>query len=209
MIAKVTILFAALAAVHASALLGHGALVSTGVSTSARSQDVSFGNYALVMTSRTDSVPPTPDRRGDAHGNKKDPTPLLTSTEGPRVDYVADGQDSTHRQDQRTRNPPAPQRASSPAPTPPRRPVVNHVAPVVPAVAAPVLSLPQRLWRGSRTRGMSRPFGLTCLTCPAALLTEVLLDTEPLVLDSCSCWSCLRAPFGTWSRIRTGKAPLH
>ncbi|GFR30753.1 adult-specific rigid cuticular protein 15.7 [Trichonephila clavata] len=43
MIAKVAILFAALAAVSASGVLyGHGGLVNTGVSTSARSQDVSY-----------------------------------------------------------------------------------------------------------------------------------------------------------------------
>ncbi|GFY49790.1 adult-specific rigid cuticular protein 15.7 [Trichonephila inaurata madagascariensis] len=71
MIAKVTILFAALAAVHASVLLGHGALVSTGVSTSARSQDA-FGNYAFGYDIK-DGLGAANSRSevGDAHGNKK------------------------------------------------------------------------------------------------------------------------------------------
>ncbi|GFY58263.1 adult-specific rigid cuticular protein 15.7 [Trichonephila inaurata madagascariensis] len=55
MIAKVAVLFAALAAVNASGILyGHGALVNTGVSTSARSQDVFSETTLLVMTSRMD-----------------------------------------------------------------------------------------------------------------------------------------------------------
>ncbi|GFS35340.1 adult-specific rigid cuticular protein 15.7, partial [Nephila pilipes] len=67
----VAIFFAALAAVHASALLGHGALVNTGVSTSARSQDA-FGNYAFGYDIK-DGLGAANSRSevGDAHGNKK------------------------------------------------------------------------------------------------------------------------------------------
>ncbi|GFY55758.1 adult-specific rigid cuticular protein 15.7 [Trichonephila inaurata madagascariensis] len=95
MIAKVAILFAALAAVSASGVLyGHGGLVNTGVSTSARSQDA-FGNYAGYRHQGRPGAANPRSEVGDAHGNKKDPTPLLTSTAGARrVDYVADGHGS-------------------------------------------------------------------------------------------------------------------
>ncbi|GFY61076.1 adult-specific rigid cuticular protein 15.7 [Trichonephila inaurata madagascariensis] len=92
----ITILFAALAAVHASALLGHGALVSTGVSNSARSQDA-FGNYAFSYGIK-DGLGAANSRSevGDAHGNKKG-SYTIADIDGRarRVDYVADGQDSS------------------------------------------------------------------------------------------------------------------
>ncbi|GBN10140.1 Adult-specific rigid cuticular protein 15.7 [Araneus ventricosus] len=93
MIAKVAILFAVLAAAHASALLGHGALVSTGVSNRAQTQDVSFGNYAFNYGIQ-DGLGAANSRAevGDAHGNKKG-TYTIADIDGRarRVDYVADG----------------------------------------------------------------------------------------------------------------------
>ncbi|GIX97311.1 hypothetical protein CEXT_500321 [Caerostris extrusa] len=58
---RVAILFAALAAVHANVLLGgHGHLVNTGVSTSARTQDA-LANNARLHHQGWFWVPPTPD----------------------------------------------------------------------------------------------------------------------------------------------------
>ncbi|GFY44636.1 adult-specific rigid cuticular protein 15.7 [Trichonephila inaurata madagascariensis] len=143
MIAKVTILFAALAAVHASALLGHGALVSTGVSTSARSQDA-FGNYAFGYDIK-DGLGAANSRSevGDAHGNKKG-SYTIADIDGRarRVDYVADGHG--FRATVKTNEPGT--AASAPAAAliarpyaGPVAPVVNHVAPAAPALAAPAV----------------------------------------------------------------------
>ncbi|KAF8787598.1 Adult-specific rigid cuticular protein 15.7 like protein [Argiope bruennichi] len=92
MFAKATILLAVLAAVNASVLLGHGALVNTGVSASSRSQDA-FGNYAFGYDIK-DGLGATNSRSevGDAHGNKKG-SYTLADIDGRarRVDYVADG----------------------------------------------------------------------------------------------------------------------
>ncbi|GFS83956.1 adult-specific rigid cuticular protein 15.7 [Nephila pilipes] len=133
MIAKATILFAALAAVHASALLGHGALVSTGVSTSARSQDA-LGNYAFGYDIK-DGLGAANSRSevGDAHGNKKG-SYTIADIDGRarRVDYVADGHG--FRAVVKTNEPgtaasaPAAALIASPY-AGPVAPVVNHVAP--------------------------------------------------------------------------------
>ncbi|GBN22089.1 hypothetical protein AVEN_116098-1 [Araneus ventricosus] len=95
MFAKVAILLSALAAVNASVLLGHGALVNTGVSASSRSQDA-FGNYAFgydikdglgatnsrseVGDATVEGIPPSPTREGpdesttsDGHGFEPSP----------------------------------------------------------------------------------------------------------------------------------------
>ncbi|KAG8181983.1 hypothetical protein JTE90_014362 [Oedothorax gibbosus] len=72
MIAKVTILFAALVAVNASALLyGHGHLVNTGVSARSQVQD-GHGNYAFGYDIK-DGKGATNSRSevGDGHGNVK------------------------------------------------------------------------------------------------------------------------------------------
>ncbi|GIY79803.1 adult-specific rigid cuticular protein 15.7 [Caerostris darwini] len=133
MIAKVTVLFAALAAVHANGLLGHGHLVNTGVSTSARSQDA-FGNYAFGYDIK-DGLGATNSRSevGDAHGNKKG-SYTLGDIDGRarRVDYVADGHG--FRATVKTNEPGT--AASAPAAAliashyaGPVAPVVNHVAP--------------------------------------------------------------------------------
>ncbi|GFY55756.1 adult-specific rigid cuticular protein 15.7 [Trichonephila inaurata madagascariensis] len=133
MIAKITILFAALAAVHASALLGHGALVSTGVSNSARSQDA-FGNYAFGYDIK-DGLGAANSRSevGDAHGNKKG-SYTIADIDGRarRVDYVADGHG--FRATVKTNEPgtaasaPAAALIASPY-AGPVAPVINHVAP--------------------------------------------------------------------------------
>ncbi|GFY49793.1 adult-specific rigid cuticular protein 15.7 [Trichonephila inaurata madagascariensis] len=138
MIAKVTILFAALAAVQASGLLGHGALVSTGVSTSARSQDA-FGNYAFGYDIK-DGLGAANSRSevGDAHGNKKG-SYTIADIDGRarRVDYVADGHG--FRASVKTNEPgtaasaPAAALIASPY-AGPVAPVVNHVAPAAAAV---------------------------------------------------------------------------
>ncbi|CAL1293142.1 unnamed protein product, partial [Larinioides sclopetarius] len=92
MIAKISILFAALAATQASVLLGHGGLVNTGVSNRAQTQDA-FGNYAFNYGIK-DGLGATNSRAevGDAHGNKKG-TYTIADIDGRarRVDYVADG----------------------------------------------------------------------------------------------------------------------
>ncbi|GFT58504.1 adult-specific rigid cuticular protein 15.7 [Nephila pilipes] len=142
MIAKVTILFAALTAVNASALLGHGALVSTGVSTSARSQDA-LGNYAFGYDIK-DGLGAANSRSevGDAHGNKKG-SYTIADIDGRarRVDYVADG--LGFRASVKTNEPgtaasaPAAALIASPY-AGPVAPVVNHVAPAAAAIAAPL-----------------------------------------------------------------------
>ncbi|GFR30756.1 adult-specific rigid cuticular protein 15.7 [Trichonephila clavata] len=134
MIAKVAILFAALAAVNATGILyGHGALVNTGVSTSARSQDV-FGNYAFGYDIK-DGLGAANSRSevGDAHGNKKG-SYTIADIDGRarRVDYVADGHG--FRATVKTNEPgtaasaPAAALIASPY-AGPVAPVVNHVAP--------------------------------------------------------------------------------
>ncbi|GIX97305.1 hypothetical protein CEXT_500301 [Caerostris extrusa] len=142
MIAKVAILFAALAAVHANVLLGgHGHLVNTGVSTSARTQDA-FGNNAFGYTIK-DGLGATNSRSevGDGYGNRKG-SYTITDIDGRarRVDYVADGHG--FRATVKTNEPgtaasaPAAALINSPY-AGPVAPVVNHVAPAAPVVAAP------------------------------------------------------------------------
>ncbi|CAL1274693.1 unnamed protein product, partial [Larinioides sclopetarius] len=138
MIAKIAIFFAALAAVNAGAILGHGALVNTGVSASSRSQDA-FGNYAFGYDIK-DGLGATNSRSevGDAHGNKKG-SYTLADIDGRarRVDYVADGHG--FRAVVKTNEPgtaasaPAAALVASPY-AGPVAPVVNHVAPAAPAV---------------------------------------------------------------------------
>ncbi|GFR23313.1 adult-specific rigid cuticular protein 15.7 [Trichonephila clavata] len=142
MIAKITILFAALAAVHAGGLLGHGALISTGVSNSARSQDA-FGNYAFGYGIK-DGLGASNSRSevGDGYGNKKG-SYTIADIDGRarRVDYVADAHG--FRASVKTNEPgtaasaPAAALIASPY-AGPVAPVVNHVAPAAPAVAAPI-----------------------------------------------------------------------
>ncbi|GFT58510.1 adult-specific rigid cuticular protein 15.7 [Nephila pilipes] len=147
MIAKIAIFFAAFAAVHASALLGHGTLISTGVSTSARSQDA-IGNYAFGYDIK-DGLGASNSRSevGDAHGNKKG-SYTIADIDGRarRVDYVADG--LGFRASVKTNEPgtaasaPAAALIASPY-AGPVAPVVNHVAPAVAAIASPLaLSAP-------------------------------------------------------------------
>ncbi|CAL1293147.1 unnamed protein product [Larinioides sclopetarius] len=141
----ITILFAALAATQASVLLGHGGLVSTGVSNRAQTQDA-FGNYAFNYGIK-DGLGATNSRAevGDAHGNKKG-TYTIADIDGRarRVDYVADGHG--FRATVKTNEPgtaasaPAAALIASPY-AGPVAPVVNHVAPaaaVVGHAAAPV-----------------------------------------------------------------------
>ncbi|GFR17782.1 adult-specific rigid cuticular protein 15.7 [Trichonephila clavata] len=168
MIAKVTILFAALAAVQASALLGHGALVSTGVSTSARSQDA-FGNYAFGYDIK-DGLGAANSRSevGDAHGNKKG-SYTIADIDGRarRVDYVADGHG--FRATVKTNEPgtaasaPAAALIASPY-AGPVAPVVNHVAPAAPAIAAPLALAAPAVYGGVLGHGaalsLAAPAGL-------------------------------------------------
>ncbi|GFY44637.1 adult-specific rigid cuticular protein 15.7 [Trichonephila inaurata madagascariensis] len=142
MIAKIIIFFAALVAVQASGLLGHGAFISTGVSNSARSQDA-FGNYAFGYGIK-DGLGAANSRSevGDAYGNKKG-SYTIADIDGRarRVDYVADAHG--FRASVKTNEPgtaasaPAAALIASPY-AGPVAPVVNHVAPAAPAVAAPV-----------------------------------------------------------------------
>ncbi|GFT52866.1 adult-specific rigid cuticular protein 15.7 [Nephila pilipes] len=142
MIAKVAILIAVFAAAQASALLGHGALINTGISNSARSQDA-FGNYAFSYGIR-DGLGAANSRSevGDAHGNKKG-SYTIADIDGRarRVDYVADG--LGFRASVKTNEPgtaasaPAAALIASPY-AGPVAPVVNHVAPAAPAIAAPL-----------------------------------------------------------------------
>ncbi|GIY88398.1 adult-specific rigid cuticular protein 15.7 [Caerostris extrusa] len=117
MFTKVAFLCAALAAVHASGIIG-APLINTGVSASSRQQDET------------------------ATATGRDPTPSPTSTVGPeRVDYVADGHG--FRATVKTNEPgtaasaPAAALINSPY-AGPVVPVVNHVALAAPAVAAPL-----------------------------------------------------------------------
>ncbi|GBO26083.1 Adult-specific rigid cuticular protein 15.7, partial [Araneus ventricosus] len=134
----VAILFAALAAVNASVLLGHGALVNTGVSARSQTQDA-FGNYAFGYDIK-DGLGATNSRSevGDAHGNKKG-SYTLADIDGRarRVDYVADGHG--FRAVVKTNEPgtaasaPAAALVASPY-AGPVAPVVNHVAPAAAVV---------------------------------------------------------------------------
>ncbi|KAF8787600.1 Adult-specific rigid cuticular protein 15.7 like protein [Argiope bruennichi] len=158
MFAKVAILFAALAAVNASVLLGHGALVNTGVSARSQTQDA-YGNYAFGYDIK-DGLGATNSRSevGDAYGNKKGSYSLADiDGRARRVDYVADGHG--FRAVVKTNEPgtaasaPAAALVASPY-TGPVAPVVNHVAPAATvvghaasyaaplAVAAPALAAP-------------------------------------------------------------------
>ncbi|GFY49796.1 adult-specific rigid cuticular protein 15.7 [Trichonephila inaurata madagascariensis] len=154
MFAKVAILLAAVAAAQASVLYGgHGALISTGVSTSARSQDA-FGNYAFGYDIK-DGLGAANSRSevGDAHGNKKG-SYTIADIDGRarRVDYVADGHG--FRASVKTNEPgtaasaPAAALIASPY-AGPVAPVVNHVAPAAAVLghaasyAAPWLLPPQ------------------------------------------------------------------
>ncbi|GIZ02777.1 hypothetical protein CEXT_132491 [Caerostris extrusa] len=132
---------------------GHGHLVITELSNSARSQDA-FGNYAFGYGIK-DGLGATNSRSevGDAHGNKKG-SYTIADIDGRarRVDYVADGHG--FRATVKTNEPgtaasaPAAALIASPY-AGPVAPVVNHVAPAVAvghaasyaaplAVAAPV-----------------------------------------------------------------------
>ncbi|GFS67684.1 adult-specific rigid cuticular protein 15.7 [Trichonephila clavipes] len=149
MIAKAIILFAALVAVNASVLLGHGGIISTGVSTSARSQDA-FGNYAFGYDIKNGvGAANSRSEVGDAHGNKKG-SYTIADIDGRarRVDYVADG--LGFRATVKTNEPgtaasaPAAALIASPY-AGPVAPVVNHVAPAAAVVghaglAAPLLA---------------------------------------------------------------------
>ncbi|GIY84368.1 hypothetical protein CDAR_278291 [Caerostris darwini] len=146
MFTKVAFLCAALAAVHASGIIG-APLVNTGVSASSRQQDV-FGNNAFGYTIK-DSLGATNSRSevGDGYGNRKG-SYTITDIDGRarRVDYVADGHG--FRATVKTNEPgtaasaPAAALINSPY-AGPVAPVVNHVAPAVAAplaVAAPALA---------------------------------------------------------------------
>ncbi|KAG8181994.1 hypothetical protein JTE90_014373 [Oedothorax gibbosus] len=93
MLVKATILFAALAAAHASLLpWGHGAIVNTGVSSRSQVQD-GHGNYAFGYDIK-DGKGATNSRSevGDGHGNVKG-SYTLADIDGRarRVEYAADG----------------------------------------------------------------------------------------------------------------------
>ncbi|GIY62426.1 hypothetical protein CDAR_50541 [Caerostris darwini] len=139
MITKIAFLCAALASVRASGLIGVP-LINTGISTSARQQDV-LGNNAFGYTIK-DGLGATNSRSevGDGYGNRKG-SYTITDIDGRarRVDYVADGHG--FRATVKTNEPgtaasaPAAALVNSPY-AGPVAPVVNHVAPA--AIAAPM-----------------------------------------------------------------------
>ncbi|GFS67549.1 adult-specific rigid cuticular protein 15.7 [Trichonephila clavipes] len=93
MIAKVIILFAALAAVSASGVLyRQGAPVNTRVTAKARSEDA-FGNYAFASDIKNRlGAEKSRAEVGDAHGNKKGSVAIVKiDGRARRVNYVADG----------------------------------------------------------------------------------------------------------------------
>ncbi|GFU30625.1 adult-specific rigid cuticular protein 15.7 [Trichonephila clavipes] len=208
MFAKVTILFAALAAVHASALLGHGALVSTGVSTSARSQDA-FGNYAFGYDIK-DGLGAANSRSevGDAHGNKKGSYTIADIDGRARqVDYVADGHG--FRATVKTNEPgtaasaPAAALIASPY-AGPVAPVVNHVAP---AIAAPVALAAPAVYGGVLGHGAALG-----LAAPAALAYGGALGLGHGALGlglAAPAGLAYGAPLGVGHGLGLGKALLH
>ncbi|GFY44639.1 adult-specific rigid cuticular protein 15.7 [Trichonephila inaurata madagascariensis] len=211
MIAKITILFAALAAVHASALLGHGALVSTGVSNSARSQDA-FGNYAFSYGIK-DGLGAANSRSevGDAHGNKKG-SYTIADIDGRarRVDYVADGHG--FRASVKTNEPgtaasaPAAALIASPY-AGPVAPVVNHVAPAAPAIAAPVALAAPAVYGGVLGHGAALG-----LAAPAALAYGGALGLGHGALGlglAAPAGLAYGAPLGLGHGLGLGKALLH
>ncbi|GIY43684.1 hypothetical protein CEXT_669101 [Caerostris extrusa] len=155
MIAKVAILFAALAAVHANVLLGgHGHLVNTGVSTSSRIQDVSLRQQCFRLHHQGWTWCHQLPIRSRRCPWKQEGSYTIADIDGRarRVDYVADGHG--FRATVKTNEPgtaasaPAAALIASPY-AGPVAPVVNHVAPAVAvghaasyaaplAVAAPV-----------------------------------------------------------------------
>ncbi|GFT58502.1 adult-specific rigid cuticular protein 15.7 [Nephila pilipes] len=197
MIAKVTILFAALAAVHASALLGHGALMSTGVSTSARSQDA-LGNYAFGYDIK-DGLGAANSRSevGDGYGNKKG-SYTIADIDGRarRVDYVADG--LGFRATVKTNEPgtaasaPAAALIASPY-AGPVAPVVNHVAPAAAAIAAPL--------------ALAAPVAPLALTAPVAY-GGVISHGASLGLAA-PAGLAYGAPLGLGYGLGLGKALIH
>ncbi|KAG8181993.1 hypothetical protein JTE90_014372 [Oedothorax gibbosus] len=93
MLAKAFILFAALAAAHASLLsLGHGGIINTGVSSRSQVQD-GHGNYAFGYGIKNGhGAANSRSEVGDGHGNVKG-SYALADVDGRarRVEYVADG----------------------------------------------------------------------------------------------------------------------
>ncbi|XP_035222029.1 adult-specific rigid cuticular protein 15.7-like [Stegodyphus dumicola] len=145
MISKVAFLCAALAAAHASVIL-KAPLVSTGMSTSSKTQDA-HGNYAFGYDI-VDKLGASNSRAevGDGYGNKKG-TYTIHDIDGRarRVDYVADK--LGFRAAVKTNEPGT--AASTPAAaliaSPYAGPSVDHIAPVGSAVyghavAAPVVA---------------------------------------------------------------------
>ncbi|GBM40166.1 Adult-specific rigid cuticular protein 15.7 [Araneus ventricosus] len=167
MIAKALIICAAVAAVQASAILNTH-LLSTGVSTSSRQQDA-YGNYAFGYDIK-DGLGATNSRSevGDAHGNKKG-SYTLADIDGRarRVDYVADGHG--FRAVVKTNEPgtaasaPAAALVASPY-AGPIAPVVNHVAPVTPAV----------IGHGAATLVAAAPAVIGHAVSPLAISTPVV-----------------------------------
>ncbi|XP_055946664.1 adult-specific rigid cuticular protein 15.7-like [Argiope bruennichi] len=136
MFAKIAILCAAFAAVCANPILTT-AILNTGVSTSARSQD-GLGNYAFNY-GIGDGLGATNARAeiGDAAGNKQG-SYTITDIDGRarRVDYVADA--AGFRASVKTNEPGT--ALSAPASAAIASPYAPPVAPVAPAVAAPVVA---------------------------------------------------------------------
>ncbi|PRD35721.1 UNVERIFIED_CONTAM: Adult-specific rigid cuticular protein 15.7 [Trichonephila clavipes] len=193
MIAKVTILFAALAAVHASALLGHGALVSTGVSTSARSQDA-LGNYAFGYDIK-DGLGAANSRSevGDAHGNKK----------GSYTIADIDGRARRTKEPGTAASAPAAALIASPY-AGPVAPVVNHVAP---AVSAPVALAAPAVYGGVLGHGAALG-----LAAPAALAYGGALGLGHGALGlglAAPAGLAYGAPLGLGHGLGLGKALLH
>ncbi|GFR23317.1 adult-specific rigid cuticular protein 15.7 [Trichonephila clavata] len=157
MIAQIAVIFAALAVAYSNPILGHGALVSTGVSTSARSQDA-FGNYAFGYDIKNGvGAANSRSEVGDGYGNKKG-SYTIADIDGRarRVDYVADAHG--FRASVKTNEPgtaasaPAAALIASPY-AGPVAPVVNHVAPAAPAYAAPVALAAPAVYGGALGHG--------------------------------------------------------
>ncbi|PRD27854.1 UNVERIFIED_CONTAM: Adult-specific rigid cuticular protein 15.7 [Trichonephila clavipes] len=173
MIAQIAVIFAAIAVAHSNPLLGHGALVSTGVSTSARSQDA-FGNYAFGYDIKNGvGAANSRSEVGDGYGNKKG-SYTIADIDGRarRVDYVADAHG--FRASVKTNEPgtaasaPAAALIASPY-AGPVGPVVNHVAPAAPAVAAPIALAAPAVYGGALGHGAALGLAAPALAYGGAL----------------------------------------
>ncbi|GFS51802.1 adult-specific rigid cuticular protein 15.5 [Trichonephila inaurata madagascariensis] len=167
MLAKVVILSAVLAAVHAT-----GTFVSTGVSTTTRRQD-SNGNYGFSYEIvDANGASNSRSEIGDAHGNKQGNYHLIdTDGRARRVDYIAD--QGGFRAVVKTNEPGTAK--SAPAGAVIDSPYQGPVAPEVPVVAQPTVVVAEPVAHPA-------PVVQEPISHPAPVIQEPVAHPAPVVL---------------------------